>query len=192
MIRLKLCVLTILGMVLLAESPAAHHIMGIPHYAYSENYPQAPVITYKMAAGPCILEMTGYPGKPVPEEITQMHAYIYNKADKSDVFDGPVEAYVFRESLGERQVVFGPVQTRFEDKLHKFSPVYREAGKYLVRVEMEIEGQPYEIDLPIVVGDPANPLAGLLGWGLSLGLLLIVIRAIKIKRRRALSLASRS
>jgi hypothetical protein len=187
MTKLRLCVLTVLGMVLLAESPAAHHIMGIPHYAYSENYPQAPVITYKMAAGPLILEMTGYPGKPVPEEITQMHAYIYNKLDKNDVFSGPIKAFVMRESFGEREVIFGPVQTRFEENLHKFSPVYREAGKYVVRMEMEIEGEPYEIDLPIVVGDPSSPLAGLLGWLAALGLLVIVIRAIKIKRTRHLA-----
>ena len=57
----------------------------------------------------------------------------------------------------------------------------------MVRLEMEIEGQPYEVDLPILVGDPANPLAGLLSWAVLLALMVIVIRAIRIKRARHLA-----
>ncbi|MHC4516318.1 MAG: hypothetical protein ACYS5W_21825 [Planctomycetota bacterium] len=183
----RLLMLTLACVALLADRPAAHHIMGIPHYAYSKNYPQAPVITYKVAAGPYVVEMTGYPGKPVPDELTQMHAYVYNKANKATVFPGPIDAWVWRNNLGEKEVVFGPVKTRFTEKLHKFSPVYKQPGKYIVRLEMQLEGQPYEIDLPIVVGDPPNALLGLLGWLAAVAFLVIVVRAIKIKRARWLA-----
>jgi hypothetical protein len=184
---IHVAVLTVMCVVLLIENPAAHHILGIPHYAYSENYPQAPVITYKVAAGPYILEMTGYPGKPAPHELTQMHAYVYRKADTKDVFPGPIRALVTREQLGHKEVVFGPVQTCFEENLHKFSPVYGEAGRYLVRMEMEIEGQPFEVDLPILVGDPRSLLVAVAGWGAALLFLLVVVRAIWIKRARYLA-----
>jgi hypothetical protein len=40
----------------------AHHILGIPHYAYDEQYPQTPVLTYRVDAGANELKMTGYPG----------------------------------------------------------------------------------------------------------------------------------
>ncbi len=186
----KQALLSLLCLLILVETPLAHHIMGIPHYAYSENYPQAPVITYKVAAGPYLLEMTGYPGKPVPHELTQMHAYIYKKDGQADVFSGPIQAKVFRENFGQREVVFGPTDTRFEDNMHKFSPVYGEAGKYIVRMEMEIEGEPYEIDLPIMVGDPESLAVKLALWAATIGFLLVVIRAIKIKRARYMARAT--
>ena len=187
--RIRIGVLTILSMLVLSRAPQAHHIMGIPHYAYSEDYPQAPVITYKVAAGPYILQLTGYPGRPIPHELTQMNAYIYNKANKADVFPGPLQAMVYQESMGKREVVFGPVPARFEEKMHKFSPIYGDAGKYIVRMEMQIEGQPYQVDMPILVGDPASPLMQLLTWVASIFGLLIVLRAIKIKRARQLEVA---
>ncbi|MFQ5505951.1 MAG: hypothetical protein ACE5F1_14320 [Planctomycetota bacterium] len=182
--RLAIAAATAFFLGFLASGGAGHHIMGIPHYAYDKNYPQAPVITYKVAAGPYILELTGYPGKPAPKELTQMHAYVYRKNRKSDVFKGPIKASVFRKGLGTKELVFGPVGTRFEEKLHKFSPVYGEAGNYMVRMEMQIEGQPYEIEFPLVVGDPKSALLPLLSWALALALLVIVIRAMKIKRAR--------
>lgn len=179
----------ILGVLVLASGTGAHHIMGIPHYSYDEHYPQAPVITYKVGAGPYILELTGYPGKPIPGELSQMHAYVYKKADKASVFGGRIEASVTRDGVGGKKTIFGPVQTRYEEKLHKFSPVYAEAGKYHVRLEMMLEGQPYEIDFPIMVGDPDSPVAALVTWLCGLALLVVVIRAIKIKRERHLAAA---
>ncbi len=167
----------------------AHHIMGIPHYAYDKNYPQAPVITYKVAAGPYIVELTGYPGKPIPGEMAQMHAYMYRKNDKSDVYGGKILARVDRERFGKRETVFGPISTRFEEKLHKFSPVYKEAGKYIVRFEMTVEGQPFQIDFPILVGDPENPWKRILLWASAALLLFILLRAVKIKRDRLLAAA---
>lgn len=185
--RLAITASTALFVGLLAAGSPGHHIMGIPHYAYDKNYPQAPVITYKVAAGPYILELTGYPGKPVPKELTQMHAYVYRKSRKSDVFEGPIKASVFRRKLGQKELVFGPVGTRFEEKLHKFSPVYGVAGNYMVRMEMQIEGQPYEIDFPLVVGDPKSALWPFLSWALALAFAVVVIRAVKIKRARYLA-----
>ena len=178
-----------LGVTLLVGGIGAHHIMGIPHYSYDKHYPQAPVITYKVGAGPYILELTGYPGKPIPGELSQMHAYVYKKADKAQVFGGKIEASVTRDGVAGRKTIFGPVRTRFEEKLHKFSPVYAEAGKYHVRLEMMLEGRPYEIDFPILVGDPGSPMAALIAWLCGIALLVVVIRAIKIKRERRLAAA---
>ena len=42
----------------------AHHIMGVPHYAYDELYPQTPVLTYKANLQNYRIEMTANPGKP--------------------------------------------------------------------------------------------------------------------------------
>jgi len=162
----------------------AHHILGIPHYAYDESYPQAPVITYRVEAGPYLLNLTGYPGKPIPNELCQMHVYVRRTADEGEVFPGPIQVQIHRDELLGEELVFGPTETRFTENLHKFSPVYGEEGRYRVRLEMMLEGEPYEIDFPLIVGDPGNPWLPLVGWLGAAALLLVVVRAVKIKMGR--------
>lgn len=173
---------------LLALAARGHHILGVPHYAYDEAYPQAPVITYAVAAGPYTVKVTGYPGRPVPHELTEVHAYVHRADDEADVFSGPIAVRVERDGLLGPEVAWGPSATRFEENLHKASPVFEDEGRYRIRLEMELEGQPYEIDFPIVVGDPTHPVADLLIWVGGLVFLVVAVRAVKIKleRKRAL------
>jgi len=173
---------------LLALVARGHHILGVPHYAYDEAYPQAPVITYAVVAGPYAVKVTGYPGRPVPHELAEVHAYVHRADDEADVFSGPIAARIERDGLLGPEVSWGPSAARFEENLHKISPVFDEEGRYRIRLEMELEGQPYEIDFPIVVGDPTHPVADLFLWMGGLVLLVVVVRAVKIKleRRRAL------
>ena len=172
---------------LATELAAAHHILGVPHYAYDESYPQAPVITYVVEAGPYKINVTGYPGRPAPGELGEVHAYIRRATDESEVFAGPISARLERDRMLGPEVVWGPLDTRFEENLHKLTPSYGEAGNYRIRLEMMLEGQPYEIDFPMVVGDPASATATLLAWGGSLLAFVVLVRAarIKLERRRA-------
>lgn len=174
----------------LSGLPTAHHILGIPHYAYDESYPQAPVITYAVEAGPYLVKVTGYPGKPAPGELAQVHAYVTRRDDPSAVYAGPIAARLERDGLLGTSVVWGPSATRFEDNLHKLSPRFGDEGRYRLRLELDLEGQPYEIDFPLFVGDPTGATATLLGWGGSLLLLVVLVRAarIKLERRRAAGL----
>lgn len=176
----------VLGLVLSGVA-TAHHILGIPHYAYDESYPQAPVITYSVDAGPYLVKVTGYPGKPAPGELAQVHAYIVRRDDASAIYAGAVEARLERDGWLGPSVVWGPSATRFEENLHKLAPRFGEAGRYRLRLELDLEGQPYEIDFPLVVGEPASPGATLAGWVAALLLLVVCVRAarIKLERRRA-------
>jgi hypothetical protein len=185
--RRKRAVLCAFSLVALSAVAAAHHIMGVPHYAYDESYPQAPVITYAVEAGPYVIKLTGYPGRPAPGELSEVRAYI-SRSEGGEVFEGPISARIERDGLLGPEVIWGPTETRFEENLHKLSPRYGEAGNYRVRLEMMLEGQPYEIDFPLVVGDPADPAAVLVAWGGALLALIVMVRAARIKlarRRRA-------
>ena len=172
----------------LALVASAHHIMGIPHYAYDESYPQAPVITYAVEAGPYMVKVTGYPGRPGAHTLAEVHAYVTRANDANEVFSGPIEARLERDGLLGPEVVWGPTETRFEENLHKLAPRFGEAGNYRVRLEMMLEGMPYEIDFPIVAGDPSSPQATLVLWGAGLLAAIVLARAARIKlerRRRA-------
>ncbi len=170
----------------LTSLATAHHILGIPHYAYDESYPQAPVITYSVEAGPYVVKVTGYPGKPAPHELSQVNAYIVRSDDASAIYSGAIEARLERDGLLGPTVVWGPTATRFESNLHKLSPQFGDEGRYRLRLEMQLDGQPYEIDFPLVVGEPTSPTITLLTWVGALAFFVVLVRAARIKldRRR--------
>ena len=185
--RTSIALATCLLSTALASVALAHHILGIPHYAYDESYPQAPVITYAVEAGPYLMKVTGYPGKPGPGELAQVHAYVVRADDATAVYGGRIDARLEKDELLGSRVVWGPAESLFEGNLHKVSPRFGGEGRYRLRLELELEGRPYEIDFPMAVGDPGSPTALLAAWAGALSILVVVVRALRIKleRRRA-------
>ena len=173
-----------LWLLLLSPLAHAHHILGIPHYAYDEMYPQAPVLTYLIDAGPHQIKMTGYPGKPKPGEQCTLHVYIQRR-DNNQPFDGQVTFTALRDRLlGADPVIYGPITAQREQAVYKFYPQFQSEANYLARIQFQAEGAPWIIDLPIVVGEPGSPWLLLGCVALGLILFLIVVRAIRIKMRR--------
>ena len=164
----------------------AHHIMGIPHYAYDEQYPQTPVLTYRMEAGPYDVKMTGYPGMPQPGERCTFHIYI-RRIDTGALYDGKVSLTVLQDRLiGQDPVIYGPVEAGLEERVFKFYPEFKEEANYTTRISFVVEGTPWIVDLPVVAGEPGSPWVVLGSVGGGLAIFLIVVRAIRIKRRRRL------
>ena len=86
--------------------------------------------------------------------------------------------------LVEDPVVYGPMQARLDERIYKFHPHFDEEGEYLVNVQFEADGEPWSIDLPLVVGEPSSPLL-LLGVSVAgLMMLVVAVRAVRIKRAR--------
>ena len=183
--RRMLEALGVLLLLSLMPSASAHHILGIPHYAYDERYPQTPVLTYRVELGPHEIKMTGYPGKPKVGERCTLHLYV-RRLDDGKPFDDVVTLTVFHDRMiGTDTAVYGPAEARLEESLYKFYPVFEAEANYLVRVAFEAEDAPWIIDLPMVVGEPGSPWTVLGGIALGVAGFLVVIRAIRIKRRRA-------
>jgi hypothetical protein len=173
------------GLLLVCSLPvAAHHILGVPHYAYDEDYPQAPVLTYKVQAGPNEVEMTTYPGRPAPGERCSLHVYIL-PTDKERIFDAPVTLTVFRDRMiGADPVVYGPMEAQREEALYKFYPQFPLESDYVVRIDFMESDESWTIDLPIVVGEPGSPWVLLGGIAFGVIAFLVVIRALRIKMQR--------
>lgn len=168
-----------------ASGVSAHHIMGIPHYSYDESYPQAPVLKLVETVGRWEFQLTGYPGNPVPGVRTEMHAYAYDPGTKAP-FDGNMELEVFSvRAFGGKRSVYGPDAGRIDKSLHKFFPTYEEEGNYEIVLSFQDGEILSTLRFPLVVGEPGSPwtvLAVFAGLG---ALMLVVVRAILIKRRRA-------
>ncbi len=168
----------------------AHHIMGIPHYAYDEQYPQTPVLTYRLEAGPYDVRMTGYPGKPTPGERCTLHIYIRRMNDGT-LFKDNVRMTITQDQwIGEDRVVYGPLEAELEERVFKFHPEFPDEANYLVRIEFEVDGVPWIVDLPMVAGEPGSPWVVLGGTVGGLVLFLVIIRAIRIKQKRRIAQTS--
>ncbi len=188
----KSLLLFLLTLALVCPSGArAHHILGLPHYAYDERYPQTPVLTYRANAGPNELKMTGYPGVPRPGQRCTIHIYLRN-IESGELFDGKVTLTVMRDRMiGTDPVVYGPLETGLELSLYKFSPQFEQEGNYTLRLEYMAEDEPWIIDLPLVVGEPGSPWTVVGSTAAGLALFLVIIRAVRIKRKRRTGLPQR-
>ncbi len=171
-------------LMLAAPTAVAHHILGVPHYAYDDEYPQTPVLTYSVEAGPHKVRMSGFPGKPRPGERCALHVYI-DRVDNGTPFGDAVTMTVMRDRwLGADPVVYGPVEAELEEAMFKFFPVFEDEANYTVRIEYFAEGAPWIIELPMVAGEPGSPWAVVGGIAASLVTFLVIIRAVRIKIRR--------
>jgi ferredoxin len=163
---------------------AAHHILGLPHYSYKENYPQAPTLEYPATTGPYDVLMTSYPGKPMPGESANVTFYIKDRTDDT-VYEQTVDVRVLRTATFGRNDTIHPT-TNIEpfDQLHKLSVTFPRDGEYVVELSMRVEGQTEVIPFLLVVGEPTATGSILGALGGALVLFIIVVRAIRIKRAR--------
>ena len=181
---IRLASLMMLALVIFSSTALAHHILGIPHYAYDEQYPQTPILTYKQNFGPHEITMTGYPGKPTPGEQCAYNVYI-TRLDTGEPYIGTVTLTVFKDNLlGVDPVIYGPSEAELDQAVYKFHPRFDAEANYIARIEFFAEDAPWIIDLPVVVGEPGSPwvVAGSVVGGLLL--FIVVIRAIRIKLKR--------
>lgn len=180
-----------LFVVLLALAAAgpleAHHILGIPHYAYDESYPQAPVMRLRERVGDWEVMLTCYPGTPRPGERSEIHVYVTQRHRMRRPYGQPLALSVLRQTmLGGKAPIYGPNTVAPQQNLYKFFPRYADAGHYEVLLEMKRADGYDTLRFPMVVGEPGNPWVTTVGFVGGLAFLLIVVRAIKIKRDRRL------
>lgn len=171
-------------MCLAVPPAAAHHILGIPHYAYDKEWPQAPVLKLVETVGEWEIQLTGYPGRPKPGVRADVTVYAAEKGT-GRVYEGEMrlEAAEVRALAGPR-TFYGPEPSRRNGTLNKFSVTYPADGNYELTLHLTAGGVPSTLRFPLVVGDPPSPWRDLgLGAG-GFGLFLIVVRAARIKRAR--------
>jgi hypothetical protein len=182
---------TLLALLFCSVSAWGHHILGTPHYAYDEEYPQTPTLTYSAEMGAYKVDMTCFPGKPKPGDNTSLHFYIQH-LETSQPFSDSVTLTVFKDHLmGDDLIVYGPIEGELEEAMFKFFPQFMDEANYIVRLEYFADGAPWILDLPIVAGEPGSPWKVVGGIAIVFGVFFIVIRAIRIKKARRIQKEAR-
>lgn len=171
--------------ILLGTAPAAaHHILGLPHYSYKENYPQAPTLEYPATTGPYDVLLTSYPGQPSPGEPAHVTFYIKHRASAKP-YDRTVNVRVLQTfTFGRNRAIVQPTSIEPFDALHKLTVTFPDDGEYIVELTMDVEGQAEVIPFLIVAGAPSATVSSLLALGVGLAIVVIVIRAVRVKRDR--------
>ena len=182
--RRPIAIASTLALILLAAPAWTHHILGVPHDAYDEDYPQTPVLTYAVELHQYEVKMTGYPGNPEPGQRFSLHIYIRN-TETGEVLDDTVTLTVTRDGLmGKGPIIYGPMQAHLEEAMYKFFPEFDRAADYTLEIAFNAHGDDWVIELPMTVGEPKSPWAAIGGVSVAIFVVAIVLRAILIKRKR--------
>jgi ferredoxin-type protein NapH len=162
----------------------AHHILGVPHYTYKENYPQVPTLEYPASVGPYDILMTSYPGKPTPGEAANIAFYIKDR-HTGVPYEQPVAVRVLQtRTFGSDHTIQEAMTVEQFDKTHKLSVIFPYEGKFLVELSMFVENHPEIISFHMVAGESAMASPLLIITAVFFIMCFIVVRAIMIKRRR--------
>lgn len=171
---------------LVPAAAEAHHILGIPHYAYSENYPQIPFVEVMAQTVDHDLHFSYFPGTPRPGERVRFKLYVRERSS-GRAFTGPLRLEVYEKRMwgGERldQLELAP-GTGPEAHDYKFFHRFETADAFELRLDFPTRDGVERIPFPVVIGRTDDlPLLGaaaglLVGAALTVGVL-------KRRRRRA-------
>jgi hypothetical protein len=162
----------------------AHHILGLPHYSYKENYPQTPTLEYPATTGPYDVLMTSYPGTPLPRQAANIAFYIKDR-NTSEPYGQPVSVRVLKTAtFGANETVYPSETHEPFDNQHKYTVTFPDDGEYIVELTMDVEGKTEVIPFLMIAGQPTATKSFVVSLGVGLALFLVVVRAIKKKRDR--------
>jgi ferredoxin-type protein NapH len=186
--KTRLPTLHVLGLLVIATimplRAEAHHILGLPHYSYKENYPQAPTLEYPATTGPYDVLMTSFPGHPVPGERTTIAFYIKDR-NTGFPYNEPVSLRVLQTAtFGKSTVIEGPTIHEPSTNQHKYFVTFPQDGEFIAELTMDVEGKPEVIPFLMIAGEPTAARSIVVTVTLGLCVFLLVVRAIRIKRSR--------
>jgi len=131
----------------------AHHQLGLPHYLYTEDYPQIPTMVIDAEAEGYDVTFSIYPGNPQPGDIVRVSTYIKH-AMTGAVYGKPIEMSVSTVKFLRGEKFFSepqPVAPEYNE--YKASYKFEDPEKYLVNVTFEPRPGFYEtIPFPVVIG----------------------------------------
>lgn len=166
---------------------AAHHVLGRPAYSLNEDSNTPPGIQGEAQIGEYSVTYMIFPAFPRPDHPGRVNLYITNAEDGAP-FQGKV-AFKVRDASWYAWLGIGGAEKKLglqslDDSVFRQSFVFGGAGDYIISAEFQSDGEPYVIDLPLRVGEPAP--VGPVGIGVGL-LVAVLVTVSVIQRRRAMT-----
>ncbi len=173
-----------LTLLVLVAPASAHHILGLPHYSYKENYPQRPTLEYPATTGPYDILLTSYPGIPVPGEPANLAFYIKNRGTGKAYAESVAIRILQTSTFGDNVELLPSRSTQPFDNEHKCRFTFPADGEYIVELSLMVEGQVEIIPFLMIAGAPTATASIAVTGCVALVVCFIVLRAVQKKRRR--------
>ncbi len=157
----------------------AHHIRGIPHYSYQENYPQAPAFEEFRESGPWSLQFTYW---QIPAQTALDLALYVKRLDTGKPYTGAVTIQVFKQGEDETSDINHPFDAYANPRnIHKVGWVYEESGLYIVKVDLGEGSEKISERFTLQVG--TVPLNFWYLGGIAIGLIGLMVAVAILKKR---------
>ena len=181
----KLYIAAAIIIMLYPSAIPAHHQLGLPHYLYSENYPQIPTMVIDADAEGYQVTFSIFPGNPLPGETVRMKIYIKHKLS-GEVYTKPITMSVSKITfLKGEEIIVEPKLVISDYNEYKMSYEFAEAEQYYVNVTFEPREDFLEkIPFPIVIGTTDFNLIPIISGVFFLAVFIIVGITNKKKQRK--------
>ena len=147
--------LTLFLLFIVLSVPAqAHHVLGRPSYSLNEDSTTPPSMQVETQIGDYYVTYMVFPAFLGPDEPGRVNLYA-SRIDNGEPYEGRVAFKVRNDSLFSKQEELLGVQMP-DDNVFRQGFQFHEAGNFIVRAEFESEGETYQIDFPLQVGEPAR------------------------------------
>jgi len=131
----------------------AHHVLGRPSYNLNEDSNTPPSIQVETQIGNYSVTYMVFPAFPRPNEVARINLYASRISD-GEPYHGEVTFSIRDDGLfGGNEEVIGTQPVDYNVFRQNF--VVSEEGDYIVTARFEADGEPYVIDFPLRIGDPA-------------------------------------
>jgi hypothetical protein len=158
----------------------AHHVLGRPSYSLNEDSTTPPSMQVETQIGEYYVTYMVFPAFPEPDKPGRVNLYA-SRIDNGEPFQGDVSFKVLDDSIFSNDEELLGVQA-VDDNVFRQGFEFQQAGDYIVRAEFESGGEPYQIDFPLQIGQPAalGPI------GLSVTVIVVVLVLVNVIQRKRL------
>lgn len=171
--------LTVISLIWVCGLPAyAHHVLGRPAYSLSADSNTPPSMQVETQIGDYFVTYMAFPAFPKPNEQGRVNLYA-SRIDNGAPFDGKVTFRVRDDSLFPSDEEILGVQP-IDDNVYRQGFIFNKEGNYIITAVFESGGEPYSIDFPLRIGEPAavGPI------GITLAVLVSVLLIVNVLQRK--------
>jgi hypothetical protein len=170
----------LLLLALLSLPAQAHHVLGRPAYSLNEDSNTPPSMQVETQIGDYFVTYMVFPAFPRPNQPGRINLYA-KRMDNNQPFAGKITFKVRDDSwFNSNEETLGvqpPVDNVFRQNFE-----FLKQGDYIISANFEANGEPYMVDFPLRIGNPAviGPL------GIAIAVIVVALVGVNLVQRKRL------